>query len=493
VDPVVLIHGYGAESAAPSKAAIPSIYGDLPARLRRLFGGAAVVEIDLSRYVSLEDGVTIDDLSRALDRALREEFSHLLAGKFHVVAHSTGALVIRNWIRRFSRKPSPAGNVVYLAGANFGSGWGHIGKGQIAKWGRAVFQSGAERGLLVLGALELGSEWTLDLHRHFLKPGSRMAQDYRVQESSIIGSQADVAWYLIPIRYAKEDGSDGVVRVASGNINFHYLRFAPTARARSLSWKEVPGQAGRPMDPRGDRLELYEIKEQSRPGLAGQPEAPFAIPFECSHSGPKMGVVGGDKPGEQVLRLVASALGTPPNRRAACVQEFHAETAATYRRVLEASRPAAWKRWIDEPRAQYDPHAQVIVRVRDQDGRPVSSFDVFFDSVQGARDTSLAIRRLFQDKHRNSACPHIITFYLRTDAFNPEAGDWEPQIPKVQGCHLEVSAVEPETSEIVYLPMRFEFTAAQLEAWVRGHRSTLVDVELLRLPSPELYKLARYR
>ena len=40
--------------------------------------------------------------------------------------------------------------------------------------------------------------------------------------------------------------------------------------------------------------------------------------------------------------------------------------------------------------------------------------------------------------------------------------------------------------------MRFEFTGSQLNQWIRGHRTTLVDVELLRLPSPEIYRLIRY-
>lgn len=183
MEPIVLIHGYSAESKETTKPAIADIYGTLPKALRDLFGRDAVVEIDLSRYVSLEDGVTIDDISRGLDQALRTDFPRLLKGPFHVIIHSTGALVIRNWVRRF---------------------------------------------------------------------------------------------------------------------------------------------------------------------------------------------------------------------------------------------------------------------------------------------------------------------YVRTDTFSPEAKAWLPQVPKVNGCFLEVSAVEPETQEILYLPMRFEFTAPQLDQWIRGHRTTLVDVELLRLPSPEIYRLVRY-
>ena len=94
-----------------------------------------------------------------------------------------------------------------------------------------------------------------------------------------------------------------------------------------------------------------------------------------------------------------------------------------------------------------------------------------------------------EDKHVNTSSPHIITFYLRTDAFSAEAGDWLPRVPEVQGCFLEISAVEPQTREILYLPLRFEFSAAELESWIVGDRTTLIDVELLRLPSPGIFTL----
>lgn len=492
MEPIVLIHGYSAESQETTKSAIEQIYGTLPKALRDQYGREAVVEIDLSRYISLEDGVTVDDISRALDRALREEFSRLLKGPFHVIVHSTGALVIRNWIRRFSKKLSPIRNLIYLAGANLGSGWAHIGKGQLAKWAGLVFQAGAERGVRVLDALELGSDWTLDLHLHFLRPGFTMAGDYKVYEHVIIGTQADVKWFTIPIRYAKEDGSDGVIRVAASNLNFHYLRFGPTAGALALTWKEAATQASKHAARRGERKALYELKESSRPGLAGRPEVPFAISYESAHSGDEMGIVTGSLPRPQVLRLLTTALETRPPQWPARVETFRQETDATYQKALTAQAPAWWSKWLDEPRAQYDPHAQLVFRIRDQDGRSVPHYDIFFDSVRSKTDPSLAIRRLFEDKHVNDLSPHIITFYLRTNPFSKEQNTWVPKVPEVNGCFLEVSAVEPQTGEILYLPMRFEFTPEQLNTWLVGHRTTVIDVELLRLPSPEIFRLVRY-
>ena len=144
---------------------------------------------------------------------------------------------------------------------------------------------------------------------------------------------------------------------------------------------------------------------------------------------------------------------------------------------------------MDDPRAQYDHHAQVILRIRDQDRRPVQHFDVFFDSVQQDAK-SRPIQTLFEDKHINERSPNIIAFYWRTHAFANKTKGWVPLLPEVKSCALEITAVEPETGEILYLPFRLELDAGQLQRWVQGHHTTVMDVELFRLPSPKVFMLA---
>lgn len=490
MEPIVLIHGYSAESRSTAPQAIADIYGSFPDALRRVYGAPNVVEIDLSRYISLEDGLAVDDISRALDRALRRDFPQLLPGRFNVLVHSTGALVIRNWIRTFSPRPSPVRRILYLAGANFGSGWAHIGKGQLAKWARLVFEAGAERGVQVLDALELGCSWTLDLHLHFLRKSSRMREDYDVFEFVLVGSQADVRWYEAPIRYAHEDGSDGVVRVSASNVNVQYLRFAPTREAIDLGWKEARTQQSRHIKRTGQRSEWYELVESYRPGQDGLPEVPLAIPYECAHSGEEMGIVVGAKPRAQVMRLVQTALGTDDDAMwAAALQSFAAETRATEDEVRRFQAPSWWQKWITEPREQYDRHAQVVFRLRDQNGRPVEHYDVFFDSENTAEGSDIPIHDLFEDTHRNEVTPNTIAFYLRTDKYDRDADDWVPRLPKVEGAWLEITAVEPDTEEIVYLPFRYELDAQDLVEWIRPHRTTIIDVEMMRLPSDAVFMM----
>ena len=491
--PILLIHGYSAESDDTTLDSISKEYGSLVDRLRAKYTSpGAVVEIDLSRYISLDDGVTIDDVSRALQNALLRDFPALLHGRFNVIIHSTGALVIRNWLRMFSSKPSPVFNIVYLAGANFGSGWAHIGQGQLAKWGRFVFEHGAARGLKILDSLELGSDATLDLHIGFTKQGNIPSEDYTVQEFIIVGSQAHPSWLEMPIPYAKEDGSDGVVRASGSNLNFNYVRFRPKAFANSLVWKDVLASIAAHdarTEPPGS---YYEIAEVS---LAGKdrPYLPFAIPFGCSHTGSDTGIVDGTNQPmrDQVFQLVTIALDTPPGEMAGRIPIFEEALSNTYSMVKTAPPPDLAHQFGWSVQNQYDPHAQVIFRIVDQDGRPVPNFDIYFDG-QDSKGKG-ALQALFEDTYLEDHTKNILVYYLRTAKFNKDQNEWLSLLDSILGCNLEIDFLEPASQQqvIKYLPFRYQFDAAQLKSWVVGHHTTVIDIEALRLPAPEVFTIVK--
>ncbi len=492
--PIVLIHGYSSESPTADPTSIANIYGDLPRHLRDSYD---VVEIDLSRYVSLNDSVSIADIARALNRALLEQHPALLEDGFHVVIHSTGALVIRTWIRLFSPQPSPIRNLVYLAGANLGSGWASIGQGQVARWGRFVFERGAQRGVKVLQALELGSSPTIDLHLSFAQPASRMLEDYKVQEFIIIGTQADPGWFTFPIRYAHEDGSDGVVRVAAGNLNFNHLAIQPNEEAALLSWPAIRA-AVQAAAVKANFPEYYSVQAQSYAGK-DRPSVPCGIPYRCAHSGDKMGIVSGSIPREQVERMLKLALETPERTTAAyqrVVNAFDRETAATYESARTMRNPGLFN-FLNDPRNQYDPHGQVIFRLRDQDGLPIpiGNSDIFFVSEQGAKGT-IPIQSLIEHTSVSGISPNVITFYLRTQKFDRRAKGWVDQLANVSDFELEITAIEPAAPTqdplISYLPLRIPLSGKQVKSLIQPHRTTIIDVTLLRLPSPDLYQLMRF-
>lgn len=500
MNPLLLIHGYSAESDEETPAAITSIYGTLPKDLVDRYGAGNVFELDVSRYISLEDGIRLDDVSRAMDQALRADFPHLLDGHFDVLIHSTGALVARNWVRRYSRKPSPVDRLIYLAGANFGSGWAHVGKGQLAKWGRFVFQGGAERGVRILDSLELGSAETLDLHLHFLATGNRMLEDYRVREFCITGSQARASWLRFPIRYSHEDGSDGVVRVSASNLNFNHVRLVPKQRALDPGWEALASELDELSKPPEEREfepdEYYRVADQYLADEDPDPGVPLGILFECAHSGDDMGIVTGGGPRRTLLELLDEAREVETKRQYAnAVKAFDRHTGETYRRAAEELEPGFLSGLFHEPREQYDAHAQVIFRLRDHYGRPVEHFDLFFhsgsaDEVEWSADRpdGHSIKTLFEHTHKNSVTDGIIVFYLRVSCFDDDEGGWVDCLGEIDGVALEIVPTEPHTGEIAYLPLRLVISGDRLRRFIRAHQTTVIDVEMPRLPSSRVFR-----
>jgi hypothetical protein len=387
--PIVLVHGYSTEGKDSS---VEEIYGTLPADLRHLFGPDVIQEINLARWISLSDGTSLDDVSFALERALRSPAHvHLLETRFHTVIHSTGALVVRNWMRLFPRRPSPIENLVHLAGANFGSGLVHVAQGELARWTRVL--QGVDRGLRVLNELELGAWKTLDLHLHFLQDHSRIYEDYRVQEFCAIGSQTLGFLRVVPIRYVKEDSADCTVRTSAGNLNFNYVTVEPKPEALDLSVSQVRERIQRRLDDQRIPMELYRF------GLSRlastRREIPFAVLYETAHIGSDLGIVKGAKTREQVLPLVQEALDTPYDENA------YRQVAVNWAQVTRRTQARAGKLTrnpIDwNIHRQYEGHSQLIFRVRDQYGLDVEHCDITFKSNRQKQRTRL--EKMIEDRH----------------------------------------------------------------------------------------------
>jgi len=516
--PVLLIHGYSSEGRTSkenySRDEVRRLYGSLPARLER--AGYDVQFLNLSRWISLDDGLGIDDISLALDRALRNEKPELLNGEFSAIVHSTGALVVRNWVRRHwdpRAGKCPLRRIVYLAGALIGSGWAHIGKSQLIRFGREVFQ-GVESGTEVLKALEFGSDWMIDLHRHFLMKGTQMHSDYGVMEFCLIGSQVPAKYVVLPIRYGKEDGSDGVVRVSAGNLNFGYLAVGPTEKGLGTTWRDASAYlkqvtSGSLMRKPGDSAfgeGFYEVKFDSEPGAksggtdrhsgSARPVVPFGVPYHVSHGDPATGIVSGTSSDGTMDPLVIQALSvSDEDAYRQLAADWESLTRSTRERVAEpehesnffAKMGRAIRNFVEEPRSQYDAHGQVVMRFRDQRGAPINDFSVYFNSMGGDGAPNQLINKLFEDRHKNDHTPNCITFYLRLDRF--QGGNWVSQLDQINGVDLEIDARDPATNRVVYLPIRLRIAAHELKKWIRPNATTLVDITLMRVPSDSAFQI----
>ena len=484
MEPILLVHGYSSEGV---DIAAKQIYGDLPQQLKKALKTEKVQELNLSRWISLENGISIDDVSFAMERALRQEYPHLLEQGFHLIVHSTGALVVRNWIRQHSSKPSPVKNLIYLAGAHFGSGLAHIGKGQLSRWSRFIF-TGTEPGLQILDELEFGSWKTLDLHRHFLTHGQRMRVDYEIQEFCLAGSQVGCGTLkqvlsIIPIRYVKEDSSDNTVRTSAANLNFNYIPVTPTAEAFQLSARQIRTRLQQREKDKtlSDKYYAYQIESSTDEDT----EIPFALLYKTAHFGNDIGIINGDKNRRSVVPHIKTALKTRFDTAsyAKTRDRFHAATEKTLSKVKESKRRILpfWNK-----QQQYEGHSQIIFRIRDQFNNPVAHHDITFRSHPEDEDQA-QLERMIEDKHNNKKHPGTLTFYLRTVKYY--RGRWNDLICNIAPIDFEITAYEPETDDISYVPVNIRLTTEEICRLMHNFRTTIIDITLLRLPSDQVFHI----
>jgi hypothetical protein len=339
-----------------------------------------------------------------------------------------------------------------------------------------------------------------------------MLEDYGVMEFCVIGSQVPPVYMLVPFRYGKEDGSDGVVRVSSCNVNVNYLRIGPTDKGM-IQWADADkfaNQALAKMDQATRNAlfdghpfagDYYETKQVSIPDTGAPPEniddhrpvVPFAIPYETCHSDAKMGVVSGTKNREQVLACIKNAFSC--NSLADyhdCIAKFQEVTDVTYAKVANPDHKknlfasltdALLKQLFQDPQGQYDGHSQIVLRVRDQNGHAINDYSVYFNSYGGDGEPNMPIDDLFEDKHQNNKTPNVMNFYLRTRKWNGQSGTWEDRVPHLNGIDLEIDVLDSAPDRILFIPMRMRIPDALLVKFLQPHRTTIIDVELMRLPS----------
>lgn len=477
--PVLLIHGYSSEGEKKSTA---DIYGSLPDDLRKALGTDNVHSLNLSRWISLSDGIRIDDVSYAMERALRSGFTKLLKGGFHVIVHSTGALVVRNWIKNHSAKPCPIENIVHLAGANFGSGLAHVGQGQLSRWGRQILQH-TGRGKHVLRELEFGAWKTLDLQTHFLKPGNSLYFDFEVQEFCISGSHIEGPLRLVPIRYIKEDSSDNTVRTSACNLNYNYCQVNPDNEAITLSAAKLKKLVTLRLE--NETIEDNNYRLCTVASALPRPRVPFAIPYKTSHFGSEVGIVSGKNNRGEILSLITTALRTPYGLAtyAETANAFDAHTQRTFTRVGNLKfRRLGWNRHYG-----YEGHSQLILRIRDQYGEGLNNYDVTFRSVNvGART---ALESLIEDRHANSDDDGTVTFYFRTQKFNEKTKTWRNQVDNIAPMHLEITGSEVNAEEISFIPLNLRLSTKEMQQLFQPFQTTILDITLVRLPKPEVFRI----
>ncbi len=178
----------------------------------------------LGDYISLDDDVKIEDVAKRMNFLIQGMMEQkILKAPFDVIVHSTGGLVVREWMTTYygnDISKCPAKRLVMLAPANFGSKLASMGQsalGRVIKGWKNWFHTGKE----MLSSLELSSPylWRLvqkDLLTEDGHANSPLYCEQGVWPFVICGTHP----YPGALRQiVNEDGSDGTIRVAAANLN----------------------------------------------------------------------------------------------------------------------------------------------------------------------------------------------------------------------------------------------------------------------------------
>ena len=170
----------------------------------------------------MEDEVRFDDITTAMEVAWHDRGLPQRPGSVNAIVHSTGALVIRDWLQRnYGPESAPIKNLVMLAPANFGSPLAHKGRSFIARVYKGFIAKRPEgrpfeTGTHILKGLELASPYTWDLaSRDRFGPGGKMYGPGNVLCTVLVGNTG----YRGISSIANEKGSDGTVRVSTANMD----------------------------------------------------------------------------------------------------------------------------------------------------------------------------------------------------------------------------------------------------------------------------------
>lgn len=476
---VVFVHGWSVTHT--------DTYGRLPERLVAEAAGhglaLSVREIWLGEYVSFHDEVRMEDVSRAVEAAVRRDLADLVerGERFAAITHSTGGPVMRDWLERFyggrSAPDCPLSHLVMLAPANFGSALATLGKSRVGRL-KSWF-SGVEPGQGILDWLELGSRESWALNEEWIA-GTKQPARGAALAFVLTGQTIDRKLYDNLNSYTGELGSDGVVRVAAANLNATYVR--------------LEEQAG------GDPKQPAELKP-GRPKRA--PRTAFRLIAGASHSGKGKGIMrsvdakpGGDgaEVSDAVLRCLAVDVSTDDGgsgEYAALCDAFEAETDAVH--ALE--RTECEDRLLLHDRVfVHDRMTQVVFRVRDANGNPVDDFDLLLTGEND--DPNQLPRGFFVDRQRNQRARNTVTYFLNHDVMTGCAAvlhEGEVVREAQPGLSVLGLLVQPRPTEgfVHYGPAIIRAGKSLARTVLRADETVLVDIVLRRIVHEGVVRFAR--
>lgn len=430
--PVILLHGYSAEAKTMH-----------PWRQLLIDHGYDASEIRLGQYISLSNEITIKDVAEAFDRALRAQGGLSDDEDFDVIVHSTGGLVIREWLTTYEARRARVKHIIGLAPAMFGSPLAHQGRsflGAVFKGHKDVLSPDfMEAGTQVLSGLELGSSYTW-----------KLAERDLLGNEPTYGTGADTPWPFVFIGsrsygglrslFTNPDGSDGTVRWSAAGLN---------TRKFLVDLRCTPG------DDEPDRL---------RSAPWSNVDAPLVFVDRCNH-----GTIVSDPP-DTLVKMVLEALE---------VDDFDAYRGWAGRHADSAGDMKQWQ--------------QFVVRLADERGDPVKDYYLDVGTLDGGEFKVLD--HFAMDVHPYTDDPSYRCFHVNLSELQPGShttlalrliADSGTELIAYRGT-TKALAPDAASGGVDKWTAQIDLTPVLRDADVRffhPYTTTLVDIAVNREPMP---------
>ncbi len=418
--------------------------------------------IYLADWISLNDDVTYRDLTFAMQRAWLAKQLPTTPRSVDVIGHSTAALVVRDWMTTYyTAQTCPIHRHVMLAPANFGSPLAHKGRawtGRLAKGFKSKFETGTQ----LLKGLELASPYVWQLaEKDLLTRGVKRwyGQD-RILCTCLIGN----APYDGFPGAISEDGSDGTIRIAGANPNVSRL---------NVIYDEPNGQ------PQPPALKLIHPPKHfvAFTSIDGENHSTITMNRKTYPRN------------DHTLALIAEALSQTDS------------TWANWCQNLEHDHRDTWEHQAKHADGDehYNHYQDSIVRVRDQFDQPVDDYLLEFkinDRDRGGfarRFHRHAIRKV----HVHSDDPSHRSIYVDVTTLFDDIDK------RGEGLKIELTASPIMTKGRGAPPVGYRPPTAhqddalfipweQLASVFAADRTMLIDIQLHRVITPEVFELVSH-
>jgi pimeloyl-ACP methyl ester carboxylesterase len=458
--PLVILHGWSDTGES---------FDPLARHLSQRLPNADISLVSIGDYMSMNDDIRFDDLQQAMQRAWIDRRLPRSPGSVDVIIHSTGGLIIREWLdRNFPVDKSPIKHLVMLAPANFGSPLAHKGRSFLGRAVKGFFGRNEGQGLFntgthILNGLELASpfSWDLAMRDRFGRGKGRYAPG-RILCTVLIGNTG----YRGIRSIANEDGSDGTVRISTANLECEHVTIRYDTRKA-------------PMEGEPDHMKSVP-KIASRKPSTGR--TAFRVIERIDHSSitlnaPESRLTQAQR---EVLDLTVKALTVADNRFKAFCDECDRATQKLTQTADKTSGTPAFQ--------------NTVVRAQDQFGAHVDDYLLEFYDIRSRDGGGLAkavhenaIRKVHVYQHDAS----YRSLYIDTARLIREARRKNTRF----GFSVTATPILDDRRMVGFQMLRDEdvddlsLTTKRVQELFQPHRTLLIDIIIARLQQPQVFRL----